>query len=529
MATERYDYVIVGAGSSGSALAARLSENGRHSVAVLEAGKEQRPKTTAIPAALVRTIGDKRYDWQYLSQPDPTRNGRLEPWPRGRGPGGSGLINGMIFVRGAPADYDAWRELGATGWGYSDVLPNFKRMESVHGIEGALRGQSGPQSVSALRYVHPVTRLFVESARNAGIPFTPDYNGAIQDGVGFVQAAQRAGRRHSPFDAFLQPAVAAGRVRLIQEARVQRVVFEGRAARGVAYLAPDGSTHVVEANKLVVLSAGSINTPQLLMLSGVGPGGELTKLGIAPKFDAPEVGANLMEHAGAWMRASLDVPTLNSHATPARKALALMRWVGGGGGPATTPTAQSVAFVRTQDGLDSPDIQIHFAAFGFTGPAQTDPRQQLVMVVPSVNHPESRGAIKLASSDPQDAPLILPRLLDSARDMATMRRGVRLCRAILEARPMSRHLVQLLESPPEDDEALDAFIRAASGPLYHPVGTCRMGSDERSVVRPDLMVRGVDKLAVADVSIMPRHISGNTHAAALMIGDKAADLFRSIP
>jgi choline dehydrogenase len=526
MGVESYDYVIVGAGSSGSALAARLSDSGRCSVAVLEAGREQRPRTTAIPAALVRTIGDSRYDWQYVSQPDPTRNGRQEPWPRGRGPGGSGLINGMIFVRDAPGDYDAWRELGATGWGYDDVLPHFRRMESVQGIEGELRGRSGPQCVSALRYVHPVTRLFVDSAQAAGIPFTPDYNGALQDGVGFVQAAQRRGRRHSPHDAFLQPAVAAGRVRLIQDARVQRVVFDGRVARGVAYLAPDNSAHVVHANRLVVLCAGAINTPQLLMLSGIGPGNDLMTQGIQPVLDAPEVGANLMEHAGAWMRASLDVPTLNRHATPARKALALVRWLAGRG-PATTPTAQSVAFVRTREGLDSPDIQIHFAAFGFTGPAQTDPRQQLVMIVPSVNHPESRGAIRLASKDPQAAPLILPRLLDSERDMATLRRGVRLCRAILQAGPLGRHVVELLESPPDDDAALDGFIRAASGPLYHPVGTCRMGSDDRSVVRPDLTVRGVDRLAVADVSIMPRHISGNTHAAALMIGDKAADLFRS--
>ena len=528
MDSEQFDYVIVGAGSSGCALAARLSEGGRFSVAVLEAGRRQRPKTTAIPAALVRTIGDRRYDWLYTSQPDPTRNGRSEPWPRGLGPGGSGLINGMIFVRGAPADYDAWRDLGAAGWGYDDVLPHFRRMEHVHGIDGALRGQDGPQSVSALRYVHPVTRLFVASAEAAGIPFTADYNGAQQDGVGFVQAAQRNGRRHSPFDAFLAPAVAAGRVRLIEGARVQRVVFSGRTAQGVEYLAADGTPRLVRANRLVVLSAGALNTPQLLMLSGIGPAKDLLAKGVQPVVDAPEVGENLMEHAGAWMRARLDVPTLNNHATPFAKSLALLRWLAGRG-PATTTTAQAVAFVRTQAGLAAPDIQLHFAAFGFTGPAQTDPKQPLVMIVPSVNHPESRGALRLASKDPAAAPLILPRLLDSERDMATMRRGVRLCRAILSAQPLGGHLAELLESPPDADDALDQFIRAASGPLYHPVGTCRMGADDRSVVDPQLRVRGVDRLAVADVSIMPRHISGNTHAAALMIGDKAADLFRSFP
>jgi choline dehydrogenase len=524
MHAEQFDYVIVGGGSSGCALAGRLAQDGRHSVAVLEAGEVQRPKISAVPAALVRTIGDKRYDWQYLCETDPTRQGRQEPWPRGLGPGGSGLINGMIFVRGAPADYDAWRELGARGWGYDDVLPYFKRLERSAVGAADMRGRTGRQHVSALRYVHPVTDLFVASAQAAGIPFTHDYTGHLQDGVGYVQATQKFGRRHSPYDAFLEPALRAGRVTLLQGARAQRVVFEGRSATGVQYLR-DGELRTVRAARKVVLCGGSINTPHLLMLSGIGDATHLAAMGITARVDAPEVGANLMEHCGTWLRAELNVPTLNQHATRAGRALAMANWVRGAG-PATTPTAQALAFARTRPDLPGPDLQLHFAAFGFTGPAQTDPAQRLVMVVPSVNHPRSRGAVRLASGDPMAAPRILPRLLDAPEDLDTMRRGVRLCASIMRQAPMLANFVRFMEPPPLDgpDEALDDFVRQAAGPLYHPVGTCRMGRDASAVVDPELNVRGVERLAVADVSIMPRHISGNTHACALMIGERAADL-----
>lgn len=524
-ADEEYDYVIVGAGSSGCALAARLADQGRRSVAVLEAGKAQWPRITAIPAALVHTIGNPKYDWQYVSEPDPTRLGRFEPWPRGLGPGGSGLINGMIFVRGAPGDYDAWRDLGASGWGYHDVLPYFRRFERSGIGEDQVRGQLGPQAVSPLRYIHPTTRLFIEAAVAAGIPFTSDYNGAEQDGVGYVQATQQNGRRHSPFDSFLRPAVDKGWVRLIQEARARRILFEGTSAKGVEF-ERDGQIAVVRARKMIVLSGGSINSPQLLMLSGIGPAADLKRVGLTPLVDHPEVGANLIDHPGVWLRAQVDLDTLNQDATTFRKALALLRWLGGRG-PATTATAQAVAFTRTRPGLGAPDVQVHFTAFGFTGPGETDPKERLIMVVPSVNHPESRGAISLKSADPLDAPRISPRLLEAEADMATLRRGVRLCADILSIAPLAPHVRRLMEPPPlENDAELDDYIRASASPLYHAVGTCRMGSDDRAVVDPRLRVRGVQNLAVADASIMPRHISGNTHAAAMMIGERAAELLK---
>lgn len=519
-----FDFVVVGAGSSGCALAGRLAEDGRHSVAVLEAGKEHKPRVTAIPAALVHTIGNPRYDWQYLSEPDPTRDNRIEPWPRGLGPGGSGLINGMIFVRGAPQDFDAWQERGATGWSYRDVLPYFRRFETSGVGDDQTRGTFGPQSISALRYVHPVTRLFVKSAEAAGIPFTPDYNGAAQEGVGYTQATQHNGRRHSPYDAFLKPAVDRGRASLIQNARVLRVLLEGTRAVGVEY-EQGGVVHIIRARRQVVLSGGAINTPQLLMLSGIGDPTALQAAGIRPLIDNAEVGANLIEHPGIFMRAEVDIPTLNQKATMLGKALALAQWLAGKG-PATTPTAQALAFLRSTDGMSEPDIQIHFTAFGFTGPGETSPNERLISIVPSVNHPESRGSIELAGPDPHVAPRILPRLLESDADVETLRRGLRICTRILAAAPLSQHVRRIVDQPPLDqgEEAEIAFIRATAAPLFHPVGTCRMGTDERAVVRPDLSVRGVQQLSVADVSIMPRHISGNTHASALMIGERAADL-----
>lgn len=524
---DEHDWVIVGAGSSGCALAGRLAASGERSIAVLEAGKRHWPRITAVPAALLSTVGNPRYDWLYMSEPDPTREGRTELWPRGLGPGGSGLINGMIFVRGAPADYDAWRDLGAIDWGYADVLPYFRRLESSEVGDESDRGRHGPQPISKLRYVHPATDLFIRAAQATGIPFTPDYNGPRQDGVSHVQATQQGGRRRSPFDSFLKSAIRGRSVRLIEAARAQRLVFEGTRAVGVEY-EQGGITHVIRARKLVVLSGGTINTPQLLMLSGIGPASDLEAVGVTPLVNIPDVGANLMEHVGVMLRAQVDLRTLNQESTALRKALSIVKWLAGKG-PATTPTAQAVAFQRTQPGLTAPDVEIHFSAFGFTGPLQTDPRQQLISIAPSVNHPHSRGQIRLRSKDPAAAPMILPRLLQSTEDLATLRRGVRLCMKIFAAQPLAPHVVRVLDAALLDsgDAALDEFLRANTGPIYHPVGTCRMGSDSRSVVTPDLRVRGVQGLAIADASIMPRHISGNTHAATLMIGEKAADLFRT--
>jgi choline dehydrogenase len=525
MAEREFDYVIVGAGTSGSVLAGRLAQANAGSIAVIEAGVQRWPKITAIPAAVVRTIGNPRYDWMYRSEPDPSRNGRSELWSRGKGPGGSGLINGMIFVRGNAADYDAWEAAGATGWSHAGVLPYFTSMETSE-YSGPGRGQSGPQPVSKQRYRFELTQSFIDAAQTIGIEFNPDVNGSSQYGMGHVQVIQKSGRRKNAYDSFLAPAVRSGKVTLIEEAHTQRIVFKGRRACGVL-IQRDGQLETITAREKVVLSAGTINSPHLLMLSGVGPAAMLRQHGFDVLQDSPEVGQNLMEHVAVWMRTEVDTPTLNQEATPMRMATALLRWLAGQG-PATASTAQAVGFIDSLGDQNRPDLQIHFCPLSIErGPAGTRlPPRQLLGVVPSVNRPESRGSVELRSSQATEAPLIKPRLLHERTDLDALARGVRLCERIIAAAPMARHVVKIDNPPPaENGTAMDEYLRSMAAPCYHPVGTCRMGSDARAVVDPALQVRGVEGLAVVDASIMPVHVSGNTHAASMMIGEKAANLF----
>jgi choline dehydrogenase len=526
-ATRDFDYVIIGAGSSGCVLAGRLAQANAGSIAVIEAGGRRWPKFTAIPAAVVRTIGNPRYDWMYRSEPDPSRNGRSELWPRGKGPGGSSLINGMIFVRGNAVDYDAWEAAGATGWSHAGVLPYFTSMESSE-YSSPGRGQTGPQHVSKQRYRFALTQPFIDAAQAVGIPFNRDINGPVQYGVGHVQVIQKNGRREDAYDSFLAPAVRAGKVALIEHARAERIMFDGRRACAVL-VQRDGKLETITARKRVVLSAGAINSPQLLMLSGVGPAAMLREHGIEVLQDAPEVGKNLMEHPAVWMRIEVDTPTLNQEATPMRMAAAMLRWFAGHG-PATASTAQAVGFIDTLGSQNRPDLQIHFMPLSIErGPhgARLPPRRMMGLV-PSVNRPESRGSIVLRSNHPAEAPLINPLLLSARADLDALARGVRLCERILAAAPLAQHVIARDNQPPaEDGAAMDEYLRNMAAPAYHPVGTCRMGSDARAVVDPMLRVRGLQGLAVVDASIMPVHVSGNTHAASMMIGEKAASLFKN--
>jgi choline dehydrogenase-like flavoprotein len=521
-----FDFVVVGAGSAGCALAARLAEKSGVTVCVLEAGREQWPKISAIPAAVLHTVGNPRFDWRYTSEPDPTRNGTIEAWPRGRGPGGSSLINGMIFVRGAPGDFDAWQALGAEGWGYHDLLPFFRRMEKSGFDQDPARGVHGPQSVQTLRWRHPVTEDFVQAAVESGITYNPDYNSSVQDGVGFVQAFQRNGRRHSAFDAFLKPVLSKRNVELRTGCEVHRLIIRSAAVEGVEYLHDDIPCRV-RARRLVILCGGAINSPHLLMLSGIGPAAQLAAAGISVVADSPAVGQNLMEHATVWLQAEVNRPTLNQELTPFRKLVNLVRWLGGTGA-ATTAVAQATAFIRTHPESQAPDVQLHFCAMGTAlGPkGLAMPKMPLVSIGATVSHPESCGEIRLRGPDPRRPPLILPRLLDSPRDIETLGQGLAVIGRILDAPTMKKRVVRLVNPPPitSEEQELESFIRANTGPAYHPVGTCRMGRGDGAVVDPRLRVIGVSGLAVADASVMPRHISGNTYAAAVMIGERAADL-----
>ncbi len=531
MSDALFDFVVVGAGAAGCALAGRLADRPGTRVAVLEAGRAGRLRVEAIPAATIHTNGHPAYDWKFVSQPDPSRLDRAEAWPRGLGPGGSTRINGMIFVRGAAGDFDAWESLGAKGWAYRDVLPYFRRIEASTQPPSQVRGAGGPLPVSDLPYVHELTPRFIEAAGEAGLAFNPDINGEIQDGVGYVQSTARRGRRHDAFTAFLKPAVVRGAATLFQGAFARRVVFEGRRAIGVEF-ERDGQVSVVRARRGVVLSSGAIQSPQLLMLSGVGPAARLRALGLDVVADSSEVGENLMEHVGIWMGVRVSVPTVNQQVGPLGLAKAMLQWLTTGRGPAAAPTAQAVGFARTRPDLASPDVQIHLTPFGNIGEGADRKLAPfpMVSVVPSVNQPRSKGRIDLASADPSVAPLIYPRLLEDPEDLKTLRRGVELCERIVGAPAFRPFVVDKIGWPDLSAGAVevDRELCRLAGPIYHPVGTCRMGSDDGAVVTPELKVRGVDGLYVADASIMPRHISGNTQAAAMMIGDRAADLIGGV-
>lgn len=522
-----FDYIIVGSGSAGSPLAARLVERGA-TVLLLEAGKRERLHLTRIPAALMHTIGNDRYDWNYMTEPDPSRNGLKEPWPRGRVPGGSSAINGMIFIRGAANDYDAWEELGNRGWGWNSVLPYFRKMETAdQDKDNAYRGGMGPLRVSALRWRHPISAKFIDSFVNAGVPLNPDLNGRSHEGVAWNQGSTSNGVRHSTFDAYIVPRLKDAKLTFMDDASVERITMAGSHAKGVV-IRRGGETLQASARRGVVLCAGSLNSPQLLMLSGIGDPAALAKHGIETRVASPEVGQNLMEHPGLYVLAELDTDTGNAYASASGKLRAVAQWVLTRKGVLSVPTAQVLAFLRSTPDQEAPDLQFHLFPFGYfreNGRLKV-PVRNLVTLLANVNYPKSRGHLALKSGDPRDPVAIYPRLLDHADDLETVLRGLAWIRRLASMPPFGSHVRKLLDVPPKEaGRAVDeAYVRNAAVPFLHPVGTCRMGIDARSVLTPDLRVRGTEGLWVADASIFPRHIAGNTNATSIMIGERAADL-----
>lgn len=525
-----FDYIVIGSGSAGSPLTARLLDKGMK-VLLIEAGKRERIPITRLPAALIHTVGNPRYDWCYKTEPDPTRNGLVEAWPRGKVPGGSSAINGMIFIRGAKQDYDAWEALGNPGWGWKDVLPYFRRMETAdNDKDNGVRGGMGPQRVSALRWKHPVSETFLKSFVAAGATFNADMNGVSHEGVAWNQGSTKNGIRASAFDSFVLPKLKDARLRFIDDTVVERVTIKDGRATGVEAL-QSGKKVGFTARRGVVLCAGSINSPQLLMLSGIGDPAELKKHGITPLVDSPEVGKNLLEHPGLYALAEMKVPTANRMARPLRGALAFGEWLFRRRGVMSVPTAQLIAFIRSRPELEYTDLQFHLFPFGL---AQTKtklevPKADLVTILMNINHSKSVGHLELRSKDPHEKVAIFPRMLDHPDDVETLLGGIAWIRKICAQPPFSKDMIRFLDLPAEGSSREEeiAYLRRSTVPFFHPVGTCRMGPDDTAVVRPDLKVRGVEGLWVADASIMPRHISGNTNATAIMIGDKASDLIHA--
>ncbi len=520
------DFVIIGSGSAGSAMAYRLSEDGKHSVIVIEYGGTDFGPLIQMPSALSIPLNMSRYDWGYASEPEPYLGGRVLATPRGKVLGGSSSINGMVYVRGHAHDFDHWAEQGATGWGYADVLPYFKRMEHSNGGEDGWRGTSGPLNVQRGPRKNPLYQAFVDAGRQAGFELTDDYNGSKQEGFGAMEQTIHGGRRWSVANAYLRPALKRGNVRVVN-GFARRVVIENQRAVGVEIEARK-KIQVVKARREVIIAASSINSPKLLMLSGIGPAEHLKKHGISVVANRRGVGQNLQDHMELYIQQEATQPiTLHSVFNPFSKALIGAEWLLFKTGLGATNHFEAAAFVRSKAGVDYPDIQFHFlpAAVRYDGKAVAKSHGFQAHVGPMRS--KSRGAITLRSSDPWAKPEIRFNYMSHPDDWEDFRHCIRLTREIFAQQAFDPFRGQEISpgSQVQTDDQLDAFIREHSESAYHPCGTCRIGraDDPTSVVDPECRVIGVEGLRVADSSIFPRVTNGNLNGPSIMTGEKAAD------
>ncbi|HET7650733.1 MAG TPA: choline dehydrogenase [Gammaproteobacteria bacterium] len=524
-----FDYVIVGGGSAGCVLASRLSEDPAVRVCLLEAGGSGRGPLVTIPLGLAVSVPWPIGNWGFHTVPQPGLNWRRGYQPRGKGLGGSSNINAMIYTRGHPSDYDAWAAAGNPGWAYADVLPYFKRAERNARLRDAYHGNDGPLLVEDLRTDTPLHGAFIEAARQAGYPLTDDFNGAQQEGVGIYQVTQHNGERWSVARAYLQPHLQRSNLQVITGAQVQRVMLSGKRATGVEYRVA-GSIRTAVARAEVILCAGAFQSPQLLMLSGIGDGAALPQHGIAVVQHLPGVGRNLQDHVDYTLihRArSSDLVSISPVGLwrllrESRRFLRTRR------GMLTSNVAEAGGFLKTDPALAAPDIQLHFcvAIVDHHGRSLRHWWRGYTLHA-CVLRPVSRGQVSLRSSHPADRPLIDPQFLSHVDDLETLLKGFHIARNILNAPALARYRTrELFTAGIEDDDALRDSIRRRADTIYHPVGTCRMGNDVDAVVDPELRVRGVEALRVVDASVMPSLIGGNTNAPVVMIAEKAADMLR---
>lgn len=527
MSDHEADYVIVGAGSAGCVLANRLSADPSVNVILLEAGGRDTNPWIHIPVGYFKTMHNPSVDWCYRTEPDPGLNGRQLDWPRGKVLGGSSSLNGLLYVRGQAEDYDRWRQMGNTGWGWDDVLPLFKRAEDQERGADEYHGTGGPLGVSDMRLRRQICDDWIAAAQNVGYPFNPDYNGAKQDGVSYFQLTTRKGFRCSTAVGYLKPARNRPNLKIITRALTTRVIIEGNRATGVAYQDASGAEKTVKANAEVVLSSGAIGSPQILMLSGIGEGDQLSANGIDVIRDIPGVGKNMQDHLQARLVYKCNEPTLNDEVRSLFNKMRIgMEYMLRRTGPMAMAASLATAFLKTREDLETPDIQFHIQPWSADSPGEgVHPFSAFTASVCQLR-PESRGEIRLKGPDPKTYPAIHPNYLATETDCRTAVDGVKIARKISEADPLKGKISSEFRPGPDvqSDEELLEWVRDYATTIYHPTGTCRMGDDPGGVVDARLRVRGVEGLRVADCSIMPEIISGNTNAPAIMIGEKCSDM-----
>jgi choline dehydrogenase len=523
----KFDFVIVGAGSAGCVLANRLSADPRHRVLLLEAGPRDRYPWIHIPIGYGKTMFHPVYNWGFYTDPDPGMNGRRIYWPRGRVLGGSSSINGLIYVRGQPQDYDRWESLGNPGWGWGDVLPYFIRSEDNSRGASEFHGAGGPQACSDIGERHELMEAIIRAANELGIARNDDFNGARQEGAGYYHATARNGRRCSTAVGYLRPAERRPNLRVEVAALATRVLFEGKRATGVAYEV-GGVRHEARAAREVILSGGSFNSPQLLQLSGIGPQALLERHGIPVVHDAPGVGEDLQDHfyCRTFWRCNRPITLNDDMRTLWGQARIGLKYLLARRGPLTVSAGYAAAFVRTRPEVPRPDAQIYFINFSTARRGgHLHPFSGFTLSV-SQTQVESRGSVRIAAPDPRTPPSIRYNYLATERDRRIMVDGLKFARRIARTAPMSGYVVAEEFPGPrvQSDEDWLAFCREAGDTVFHPTSTCRMGTDARAVVDPRLRVRGVEGLRVVDASVMPAVPSGNINAAVIAVAEKASDL-----